>query len=328
MWTQTRILPVTGSSHLQSNTGSLVLLILIFRWFNSSCDEALVSPLYSSVEIVLKWIQRISYDCSTHQVHNNKTQYDILTLTSICHKNNVVFFNPERDLDYSSTDLVRLALIIFASLCPLRPARKVWGLGTWLSPSLLLWQVAFLDSQVWVTFSRLMWLRSVCTECVTLVQRSVYSDKKQKHVYCIKLARLYVRNKQIAIYTVTKFNSRCAVREVDIFFTQNYIVNIIPHWNASNELWLTRLIAFLRSPHSFHSYDLTIFVSTGWRSVCVPLSHLLIGFTSKISPGWICKTQGSSWVWIKLPVKYEVPGVWKCVQSCQPQHHCQYYHHM
>lgn len=71
---------------------------------------------------------------------------------------------------------------------------------------------------------------------------------------------------------------------------RNYIVNTIHHRNVSSRLWLTNLIAFLRSSHSFHSYDLTMFVSTGWMSVCVPLSHLEVDCTCKISPGCICKT--------------------------------------
>lgn len=59
---------------------------------------------------------------------------------------------------------------------------------------------------------------------------------------------------------------------------------------ASLDLQLTSLIAFLRSSHSFHSYDLTWFVSIGWMSVCTPLSHLVIGFACKLSPGFTCKT--------------------------------------
>ena len=76
-----------------------------------------------NIKVIFKR-QCVSYCSSTHQVHKNKTQYDMLTLTFIFH-NNVFFYNPECNLDHSSTDLVRLVLITFVCLCPLRPARKV-----------------------------------------------------------------------------------------------------------------------------------------------------------------------------------------------------------
>lgn len=77
----------------------------------------------------------------------------------------------------------------------------------------------------------------------------------------------------------------CKRRWKRVFLSKT--VNVI---EASLELSLTSLIAFLRSSHSFHSYDLTRFVSIGWMSVCAPLSHLVIGFNCKLSPGCICKT--------------------------------------
>lgn len=54
-------------------------------------------------------------------------------------------------------------------------------------------------------------------------------------------------------------------------------------------IWLTSLIAFRRISHSFQSYDLSMFVSSGWVSVCVLLSHFVMAFTSKVSPGCICE---------------------------------------
>ena len=36
-------------------------------------------------------------------------------------------------------------------------------------------------------------------------------------------------------------------------------------------------MAFLRSSHSFHSYDLTMLDSMKWVSVCVPVSHFVTG---------------------------------------------------
>ena len=63
---------------------------------------------------------------------------------------------------------------------------------------------------------------------------------------------------------------------------------------------LTSLIAFRRSSHSFHSYDLMMFVSSRWVSVCVQLSHLTMGLTSKLTPDCICevtKEVGVTWPW-------------------------------
>lgn len=56
---------------------------------------------------------------------------------------------------------------------------------------------------------------------------------------------------------------------------------------------LTNLRAFRLSSHSFHSYDLTMFFSTGWISVWVPHSHFIPGFTGKPFLGWVCQTK--SW---------------------------------
>lgn len=55
----------------------------------------------------------------------------------------------------------------------------------------------------------------------------------------------------------------------------------------------TSLRAFRLSSHSFHSYDVTMLDSTGWRSVCVPPSHLVTGFTSALSPSSNCNSTGN-----------------------------------
>lgn len=68
---------------------------------------------------------------------------------------------------------------------------------------------------------------------------------------------------------------------------KNFLSKIVNVIKATLKFRLTSLIAFLRSSHSFQSYDLTWFVSIGWMSVCMPLSHLVIGITWKLSPGCI-----------------------------------------
>lgn len=80
---------------------------------------------------------------------------------------------------YWSTGRVRFVLTTCASLCPRRPARYTWGLGTLLSPSLLLWVAASLGGQVCVAVSRLMWLRSVCIDRVSSVRRSAWDNVKK-----------------------------------------------------------------------------------------------------------------------------------------------------
>ena len=72
---------------------------------------------------------------------------------------------------YWSIDVVRLVLIICPVLFPRRPARYTRGLGTRVDESLLVWQAASLGGNVCVLLSRLMWLRPVCMECVTVVPR-------------------------------------------------------------------------------------------------------------------------------------------------------------
>lgn len=53
---------------------------------------------------------------------------------------------------------------------------------------------------------------------------------------------------------------------------------------------LTSLMAFLRSCHSFHSYDLSMLLSTGWSSVCAPQSCMMMGLAGwELSPGSICE---------------------------------------